>query len=76
MATLKRGMRGDEVRQLQQKLKDAGFNPGAIDGHFGKATEAALRAFQASEGLLVDGIAGRQTLAGWTYNYLLGSADA
>ena len=63
MATLKRGMRGDEVRALQQKLKDAGFNPGGIDGHFGKATEAALRGFQASEGLLVDGVAGRQTLA-------------
>lgn len=63
MASLKRGMRNDEVRELQEKLKQAGFSPGAIDGHFGRATEAALRAFQASEGLLVDGIAGPQTLA-------------
>lgn len=63
MATLKRGNRGEEVRKLQQKLKQAGFNPGTIDGHFGKGTETALRAFQASEGLLADGIAGPQTLA-------------
>ncbi|WP_282606762.1 peptidoglycan-binding protein [Pelagibius sp. Alg239-R121] len=63
MATLKRGMRNDEVRRLQEKLKEAGFNPGGADGHFGKATDRAVRAFQASEGLLVDGIVGPRTLA-------------
>ncbi len=63
MATLRRGMRGSEVERLQEKLKEAGFNPGAIDGHFGKATDRAVRAFQASEDLLVDGVVGPRTLA-------------
>lgn len=62
MATLKRGVSGIEVRRLQEKLKEHGFDPGEIDGKFGPATDAAVRAFQASHGLLVDGIVGRRTL--------------
>jgi len=63
MATLKRGMRSEDVRRLQEKLKDKGFSPGAIDGHFGTATEIAVKAFQASEGLLADGVVGPRTLS-------------
>ncbi len=62
MATLKRGKKGAEVKKLQQRLEERGFRPGAIDGKFGQGTEAAVRAFQASEGLLVDGVVGRRTL--------------
>ncbi len=40
-----------------------GFNPGLIDGKFGGGTEAAVRAFQLSKGLLADGIVGKRTLA-------------
>jgi putative chitinase len=40
-----------------------GFSPGALDGDFGPATLAAVLAFQKSEGLLADGIAGPRTLA-------------
>jgi peptidoglycan L-alanyl-D-glutamate endopeptidase CwlK len=61
--TLRRGSTGPEVTALQKGLAAAGFSPGAIDGSFGGGTEAALLAFQRSEGLLADGIAGPRTLA-------------
>lgn len=66
MTTLQIGSTGVDVKALQQKLKDAGFDPGAIDGKYGHATEAAVLAFQKSEGLLADGIAGPRTLAALT----------
>lgn len=63
MPVLKEGSSGPEVVTLQQKLKEAGFNPGQCDGDFGPATRAAVMAFQKSEGLLADGIAGPRTQA-------------
>ena len=63
MATLKRGSTGPDVRKLQEHLQARGFSPGNIDGTFGGGTEAALLAFQKSEGLLADGVAGPTTLA-------------
>jgi peptidoglycan L-alanyl-D-glutamate endopeptidase CwlK len=62
MAWLEIGDAGPSVRRLQAALQDAGFSPGLIDGEFGAGTEAAVMAFQASSGLLVDGIAGPRTL--------------
>lgn len=59
---LKKGAKGERVKALQNALKKKGFDPGAIDGDFGNGTEAAVIAFQKSEGLLPDGIAGPQTL--------------
>ena len=55
---LKRGASGTAVRQLQAALKEAGHDPGPIDGDFGAATEAAVRAFQQEKGIAVDGIVG------------------
>lgn len=52
---------GPDVANLQQSLTDAGFNPGSIDGSFDLATEAAVIAFQRSEGLAADGIVGPRT---------------
>jgi peptidoglycan hydrolase-like protein with peptidoglycan-binding domain len=40
------GFSGDEVRQLQQRLKDMGFEPGPIDGQFGAATQQAVWAYK------------------------------
>jgi peptidoglycan L-alanyl-D-glutamate endopeptidase CwlK len=61
MATLKIGSRGASVKRLQKLLNARGFNPGGIDGVFGAGTEAAVLAFQRSEGLLADGIVGPRT---------------
>lgn len=62
MQNLKQGSSGSAVSALQQQLAAAGFNPGAIDGKFGPKTLAAVRAFQQSKGLKVDGIAGPLTM--------------
>lgn len=53
----------DRIKALQQALLDHGFNPGKANGIFGLGTQAAVLAFQRSEGLLADGIAGVRTLA-------------
>jgi len=58
---LQDGARGSNVELLQQKLKQAGFDPGAVDGKFGPQTEAAVKAFQQAKGLDVDGVAGPKT---------------
>lgn len=58
---LRRGSRGLAVRDLQSRLTALGMAPGPIDGIFGPLTEAAVRRFQASRGLTVDGIVGPAT---------------
>lgn len=62
MTLSKYGSRGDEVRQIQTRLKELGYNPGTIDGIYGKNTQNAVKSFQRDKGLSVDGIAGSQTL--------------
>jgi putative chitinase len=51
------------VQDLQQKLKDLGFDPNGVDGNFGPGTKTAVIAFQQSKGLQADGLAGPATLA-------------
>ncbi|HEY9665709.1 MAG TPA: peptidoglycan-binding domain-containing protein [Coleofasciculaceae cyanobacterium] len=58
---IQEGSSGPLVKQLQQRLKDKGYNPGAIDGVFGLGTKAAVRAFQKANGLEPDGVVGQQT---------------
>jgi chitosanase len=53
-------MRGDDVRALQAALNRAGF-ANAPDGVFGPATDALLKRFQSSQGLMADGVAGPRT---------------
>jgi peptidoglycan hydrolase-like protein with peptidoglycan-binding domain len=60
MATLKQGSKGSEVSSLQQQLSSAGYNI-AVDGIYGPETAAAVKAYQQSQGLSVDGIVGNQT---------------
>lgn len=62
MPALKRGSTGSEVKTIQKRLLELGFNPGELDGEYGGGTEAAVRAFQLSKGLLADGVTGRRTL--------------
>ena len=63
MKTLRLGSKGELVTRLQSKLSQLGFQPGIIDGIFGQKTFFAVKAFQAENGLIADGIVGRQTLA-------------
>ncbi|MCX7595218.1 MAG: peptidoglycan-binding protein [Fischerella sp.] len=59
---LERGDRGPSVRYLQQRLKNAGFYEAPITQVYDFNTEAAVRRFQRSAGLKVNGIAGATTL--------------
>ena len=61
-ATLRHGSKGEEVRKLQQALIDLGYLGGTADGIFGNNTENAVRKFQKSNKLTVDGLAGNKTL--------------
>lgn len=58
----KEGSRGEEVRQIQTKLSNWGYNPGKVDGIYGKQTREAVIRFQKKNGLTADGIAGPATL--------------
>jgi hypothetical protein len=49
------------IRELQQALVSAGFDPGPADGTFGRRTEAAVVGFQQANGLSVDGRVGPET---------------
>jgi murein DD-endopeptidase MepM/ murein hydrolase activator NlpD len=63
---LRTGVSGADVRALQQRLGPLGHDPGAVDGHFGTRTESAVKSFQRSIGVAVDGIVGRVTKAAIT----------
>lgn len=59
--TLKIGARGTEVRALQQLLVNINLYDGTINGVFDSKTNAAVKEFQRSSGLLVDGVVGKKT---------------
>ncbi|MDP2344364.1 MAG: peptidoglycan-binding domain-containing protein [Deltaproteobacteria bacterium] len=61
-ATMVRGMGGESVVDLQRRLNSMGANL-EVDGKFGPRTEAALKAFQQSNGIQQTGVLGRQTFA-------------
>jgi len=62
-------MRGAKVTKIQKALSGKGLSPGPVDGYFGNLTAAAVRSFQAQEGLVPDGVVGPETAAalglGW-----------
>jgi len=57
------GSRGEQVRRVQQKLKQWGYYDGETDGVFGQDTYDAVVYFQRKNGLPADGVAGKRTLA-------------
>ncbi len=61
-ALSKLGSKGDEVRQIQKRLKQWGYYSGSVDGVYGKQTQSAVIAFQKKYGITADGIAGPKTL--------------
>ena len=52
----------DEVRQVQQHLKDKGVDVGAVDGVMGPKTRSALKSFQQQQGLTASGDIDSSTL--------------
>jgi putative peptidoglycan binding protein len=61
MALYKLGSSGEPVTRIQQRLQKLGLYRGPLDGAFGGGTEAAVKAFQAANGLDLDGVVGDQT---------------
>lgn len=62
-AVLKVGSSGSQVKTLQTKLNNWGYDAGTVDGIFGSKTQAAVKRFQQKNGLVVDGIVGAKTAA-------------
>ncbi len=60
-AVFRSGSAGDEVRQIQERLRGAGFYFGPVDGDFGGGTASAVKAFQAAQGMGADGVVGPNT---------------
>lgn len=61
-STLSRGSTGDAVKALQQYLNGLGYDVGKVDSIYGPKVEAAVRQFQADNGLKSDGYFGTQSL--------------
>ncbi len=62
-ALSKLGSQGQEVINIQTRLKNWGYYSGSVDGIYGSKTVAAVKEFQRKNGLTADGIAGAATLA-------------
>ena len=58
---LQKGSRGEDVRALQTRLQELGYDPGGADGIYGSGTREAVKAFQKRNNLSIDGVAGPQT---------------
>ena len=60
--TLKKGMRGMDVRAVQEKLIEKGYLTGRADHIYGNKTRNAVKKFQEDNNLRVTGICNPQTL--------------
>ena len=58
---LRVGSTGDEVTELQTRLKELGYYNGDVDGQYGNGTKEAVRLFQQQNGLDADGLFGGDT---------------
>lgn len=74
-ALSKQGSQGNEVTQIQTKLKNWGYYQGSVDGIFGSDTKNAVIRFQKKNGLTADGIVGNATLAALGINSSGGQAS-
>ena len=63
IVTVRNGSTGEAVRGVQSQLRSRGYTV-TVDGNFGSQTETAVRSFQSSKGLTVDGVVGSNT---WKY---------
>jgi peptidoglycan hydrolase-like protein with peptidoglycan-binding domain len=61
LPVLRIGNEGGAVILLQQLLESHSYRTGGIDGKFGSKTEQAVKTFQRTFGLVIDGIVGAKT---------------
>lgn len=61
--TLRKGDAGDDVKAMQERLNQLGYDCGEADGKFGTRTKNAVVRFQTEHGLDPDGVVGRKTWA-------------
>lgn len=59
--TIRKGDKNNAVYIVQAMLYCLGYDPNGIDGVFGAGTEKALKAYQKANGLVADGVAGKNT---------------
>ena len=57
-----KALRGDDVAALQSRLVEMGFDCGRVDAVFGVRTDSAVKEFQKSVGVKVDGVCGPATI--------------
>lgn len=70
------GSHGEQVRMIQQKLKEYGYFSGNVDGVFGQETYDAVLWFQQKNGLTADGKVGSATAAALGITLANGSISA
>lgn len=79
-AVLRQGSTGNEVKEVQRRLKKWGYYSGSLDGIFGTGTKKAVVSFQKKNGLTADGIVGKATYQALgmnaSYNVLNGQSPS
>ena len=60
--TVKMGDKGNDVKEIQERLKELKYFSGSATGDFGEKTESAVKSFQKRNGLSTDGNIGENTL--------------
>jgi peptidoglycan hydrolase-like protein with peptidoglycan-binding domain len=70
------GQNKEQVKAVQQALKDKGHDPGDVDGVMGQKTKSALRDFQKKEGLKGSGQLDTETMSKLGVEMKTGSAGA
>ena len=66
---LRKSCKGDDVKELQNRLNELGYNCGKADRIFGDKTKKAVEKLQKAKGIAVDGVVGKNTAhaLGWTF---------
>jgi len=67
---------GTKNRQIQTALKNAGYDPGTIDGKMGPKSKKAIKDFQTANGLKADGKVGPKTWSKLSTYVSLGASDS
>ncbi len=59
--TMYPGDSGDDIKAMQDRLKELGYFDATSTGYFGSMTASAVKGFQDANGLTVDGVVGKNT---------------